>query len=138
MDDVKQHVGGEKSAIDSIVQKIKELEKKTAELQKSIIKKLSEKQKNAENMESVSKKVNNFFEKKLAVVNLVDKVNKDRDDLEKSLIELIKKAKSFQLSAHGKDVSKEMGELEKKFDEVDKKKATFEQELKKMGSFFKI
>ena len=138
MEDIKQHVEEEKSSIDPLVQKGRELESRMAELQKSIVKKLSEKQKNAGNIEDITKKVNNFFEKKLAIVNLVDRVNKDRDELEKSLIELIKKAKSFQLSARGKDIGSEMADLEKKFDEVDKKKGAFEEELKKMGSFFKI
>ena len=70
-------------------------------------------------------------------MNLVDKVNKDRDDLEKSLIEMIKKAKSFQLSAKSGDVGKEMVDLEKRFNEVEKKKAQFEGELKEFGSVFK-
>ena len=138
MEDIKQHVEEEKFSINPLMQKSKELEKRMADLQKSIVKKLAEKEKNDGNIESMTKKVNDFFEKKLAVVNLVDKVNKDRDELEKSLIELIKKAKSFQLSARGKDIGKEMVDLEKKFDEVDKKKGTFEEELKKLGSFFKI
>jgi len=138
MEDIKQHVEEEKSSIDPLVQKGKELESRMADLQKSIVKKLSEKQKNEGNIEGITKKVNIFFEKKLAIVNLVDRVNKDRDDLEKSLIELIKKAKSFQLSARGKDVGSEMADLEKKFDEVDKKKSVFEEELKKMGSFFRV
>src|SRR3989338_860551 len=113
MEDIKQHVEEEKSSIDPLVQKGKELESRMADLQKSIVKKLSEKQKNEGNIEGITKKVNIFFEKKLAIVNLVDRVNKDRDDLEKSLIELIKKAKSFQLSARGKDVGSEMADLEK-------------------------
>ena len=83
------------------------------------------------------KKVEDFFRKKLAVVNLVDKVNKDRDDLEKSLIELIKKAKSFQLSASKGDVGKQMVELEKKFSEVDNKKAQFESELREFSAVFR-
>ena len=138
MEDIKQHVEEEKASIDPLVQKSKELEKMMAELQRNIVKKLSEKQKSAGNIEGMTKKVNAFFEKKLAVVNLVDKVNKDRDDLEKSLVELIKKAKSFQLSSKGKDVGREMTDLEKKFDEVDRKKGAFEEELKKLGSFFKV
>ncbi|MBI3034850.1 hypothetical protein HYY71_00870 [Candidatus Woesearchaeota archaeon] len=137
MEDIKQHVDQEKSSIEPLVLKSKELKDKMMELQKSIVKKLSEKQKSAVNIDGMTKKVNNFFERKLAVVNLVDKVNNDSDELEKSLIELIKKAKSFQLSAKGKDMGREMIELEKKFEDVDKKKSVFEEELKKFSSFFK-
>lgn len=138
MEDIKQHVEEEKSSIEPLLQKSRELESKMAELQKIIVKKLTDRQKSAGNVDAMAKKMNDFFQKKLAVVNLVDKVNKDRDDLEKSLIELIKKARSFQLSAKGKDVGKDMADLEKKFQEVDRKKGSFEEELKKLGSFFRI
>ena len=57
--------------------------------------------------------------------------------MEKSLIELIKKAKSFQLSAKSGDVGKQMIDLEKKFDEVDKKKSIFESELKELNASFR-
>jgi len=81
--------------------------------------------------------VEEFFNKKLAVMNLVDKANKDRDELEKSLIELIKKAKSFQLTAKSGDVGKQMIELEKKFNDVGRKKTEFDAELKQFTSYFK-
>ena len=99
--------------------------------------KIAQKQKSVADVKDITKKVREFFDKKLAVVNLVDRVNKDRDDLEKSLIELIKKAKSFQLTAKSGDVGKQMIDLEKKFSEVNKKKTQFESELKELGSFIK-
>jgi len=101
------------------------------------LKKIAQKQKRAVNSKEIVKKVNEFFSKKMAVTNLVDKINKDRDELEKHLIELIKKAKSFQLTAKNQDVGKEMLDLEKKFDEVGKKKKIFEEELKKLNTFYK-
>ena len=101
------------------------------------MKKITQKQKNVASVKEVVDKVKNFFEKKLAVVNLVDKVNNDRDELEKTLVELIKKAKSFQLSAKSKDVGKDMVDLEKKFEGVDKKRAQFESEMKELSSFSK-
>jgi chromosome segregation ATPase len=137
IDDIKQRVEEEKAVIDPLIDKSKEQEKKVLELQERIVQKISQKQKKVSNVKNVTKKVEDFFRKKLAVVNLVDRVNKDRDELEKSLIELIRKAKSFQLSASKGDVGKEMIDLEKKFDEVDKKKSQFESELKEFGSVFK-
>ncbi|MAG91138.1 hypothetical protein CMO83_00510 [Candidatus Woesearchaeota archaeon] len=135
--EVKKQAEDEKSAIDPLVEKNKEQEKKIVELQNNIIKKIAKKHKDASDLNKMTKKVNDFFQKKLGVVNLVDKVNKDRDELEKNLIALIKRAKSFQLSAKSRDVGKEMVELEKKFNEVNKKKDIFEVELKKLASFFK-
>lgn len=138
IEEIKAHVEEEKSAIDPLIEKTREQERKMLELQNNIVKKISQKQKNVSNIKEITKKVNIFFEKKLAVVNLIDKINKDRDELEKSLVELIKKAKSFQLSAKSGDVGKEMSNIEKKFNEVDKKKSIFEEELKKLASFSKF
>ncbi|MEK6983378.1 MAG: hypothetical protein AABX33_02295 [Nanoarchaeota archaeon] len=137
IDSVKQRIEDEKSVIDPLVEKSREQERKVLELQDKIVEKIAQKQKNVVDMKIVTKKIKDFFNKKLAIVNLVDEINKDRDDLEKSLIELIKKAKSFQLTAKSGDVGKQMIDLEKKFDEVDKKKTKFEGELKEFGTFFK-
>src|SRR3989338_4440294 len=114
IDEVKQRVEEEKLSIEPLIEKSKDQERRMLELQSQIVKRLAQKQKNFSNVKEITKKVNDFFSKKLAIVNLVDKVNKDRDDLEKSLIDLIKKAKAFQLSAKGSDVGREMVELEKK------------------------
>ena len=137
IEEVKQRVDEEKSIIDPLLEKSREQEKKVLELQEKIIKKISQKQKSVSRASELTKKINDFFKKKMVVANLVDKVNKDRDELEKSLIELIKRAKSFQLSAKSGDVGKEMGEVEKKFNDVDKKKKIFEEELGQLTSFFK-
>ena len=137
IEEMKQRVDEEKAIIDPLIERSKEHERKVLELQERILNKISQKQKNVANVKIITKKVNEFFQKKLAVVNLVDNVNKDRDELEKLLIELIKKAKSFQLSAKSGDVGKQMIDLEKKFNEVDRKKVEFEAELKELSSFIR-
>ena len=137
VDEIKQRVEEEKSIIEPLLEKSQEQERKVLEIQDKIMKKIAQKQKSVADVRGVTKKVREFFDKKLAVVNLVDRVNKDRDDLEKSLIELIKKAKSFQLSAKSGNVGKQMIDLEKKFNDVNKKKSQFEEELKELGSFIR-
>ena len=137
INDIKKHVDEEKSVIEPLIAKSREQEKRVIDLQNAIIKKISQNQKKAANVKGITDKINAFFQKKMAVMNLVDMVNKDRDELEKSLIELIKKAKAFQLTAKSGDIGKEMEDLEKKFNDVDKKKSAFEVELKKLNSFFK-
>ena len=57
--------------------------------------------------------------------------------LEKDLMELVKKAKSFQLSSKSVDIGKQMLDLENKFKEVDKKKGLFEKEFKRLNTVFK-
>lgn len=137
VEDTKSHVEEEKSAIGPLIEKSKEQEKKVFELQSHILKRIAESQRSATNVKEIIGRVNAFFDKKLAVANLVDKVNKDRDELEKELIGLIKKAKAFQLTAKSSDAGRDMADLGKKFEEVDKKKGVFEEELKKLSSFFK-
>jgi len=136
MESVKRRVEEEKAGIDQMVSKSQEHEKKVLEAQDNILKKISENEKKASNAKDITQKFKTLFEKKLGAVNLIYKVNKDRDELETNLMELIKKAKSFQLTMKKRDVGNEMVELEKKFNEVDKKKKTFEEELKTLMSFF--
>ena len=78
-----------------------------------------------------------FFKKKVGVLDLIEKVNKDRNDLQNELIGLMKKAKSFQLSSKSASVGNQITGLEKKFKEVDNKKKIFEKELEKVNKFFK-
>jgi chromosome segregation protein len=136
MGEVRKKVEEEKKSIDPLAAKSRELEARVHELQENVIKKLSGQEKDSKKIKELTKKVQTFFDKKLNVISMVDKLNKDRDDLEKSLMELIKKAKSYEL-AKDKSVGKDMQDFEKKFSEVEKKKSVFESELKKLTSFFK-
>ena len=138
LEGIKMHIEQEKAEIPPLIEKSKEQEKKMIALQSEIVSKIAQNQKSGEDAREATKKVNEFFEKKLEVVDMIDRVNQDRDELEKNLIGLIKKAKSFQLTAKSGDVGSEMIELEKKFIEVDKSKSFFEAELKKLASFFRI
>src|SRR3989344_1340181 len=137
MGQIKSHVDSEKSAILPLIKKSEESEKKIIQLQQQISEKILQQQKNSSKESETKKKIEDFFEKRLTVMNLIDKVNKDRNELEKTLMELIKKAKSFELTAKNGNLGKEMVELENKFNEVDKRKSMFHDELKKLVSFFK-
>ena len=138
IEDVKRHIDEEKTTIAPLIEKSKDQGKKVLELQNQIIEKIAKNQKDFANVKNITRKVNEFFAKKLAVIDLVDKVYRDRNELEKSLLQLIKKAKSFQLTAKSGNFGKELIELEKKFNEVDAKKNMFLEELKKFTSFFKF
>lgn len=107
------------------------------QLQDAIIKKIGDKEKKLKNAKQASKKIQALFKRKMEALSLIEKVNKDKNDLKKGLIALLKKAKSFQLSSKSVDAGKEMADIEKKFKEVDTKRKVFETELKKMGSFLR-
>jgi DNA repair exonuclease SbcCD ATPase subunit len=134
---MKARVEKEKGSIEPLIGESQNQVKKIKELQETMIKKLTEKEKKLQGAKKVSKKVKSLFKKKMNVLTLIEKVNKDRNDLQQELVNLIKKAKSFQLSSKTKDIGKEMADIEKKFKDVDNKKGLFETELKKLSSFFR-
>ena len=73
----------------------------------------------------------------MSVIGLVEKITRDRDDLKKELNELIRKARSFQISAKSANVSEDIEKLQEKFDSVDRKRNNFEKELRKLSSYLK-
>ena len=107
------------------------------EIQEAIIKKKKSKENKMKDLKKASKKMEEFFHKKLVVMEFIEKINKDKGDLQNELIDLVKKAKSFQLSSKSRSMDTQIVELEKKFEDVNNKKNVFEKELKKLGAFFK-
>ena len=137
VEDVKNRAEEEKTLVDTILEKSKEEERKILEIQNKILSRISNDQKKFTNAKDITNKFKIIFEKKLGAMNLIYKLNKDRDELETNLMELIKKARSFQLTMKKGDIGKDMLELEKKFIEVNKKRGTFEMELKKLTTLFR-
>ena len=137
VEDVKNRAEEEKTLVGTILEKSKEEERKILEIQNKILSRISHEQKKFANAKDLTNKFKIIFEKKLGAMNLIYKLNKDRDELESKLMDLIKKAKSFQLTMEKGDIGKDMLELGKKFDEVNKKKGTFEMELKKLTTLFR-
>ncbi|MBS3131183.1 hypothetical protein J4212_02005 [Candidatus Woesearchaeota archaeon] len=136
-EDIKSRADREKSLIEPLIEKSRMHEKKIMELQKSIIDKIMEKEKKMENAKKASQQFRKIFDKKIKVIGFIDKLNKDRDALEKDLMDLLKKAKSFKLTSKSADLTKEMQEMEKKFSEVDSKKKDFEKEYRQLGESLK-
>jgi len=133
----KQKLEREKGTLTPLVKKSLEQEKKIQLMQDKILEGITKKGEKIKISKKASKKLKGFFDKKMQVVNLIEKVNKDRDSLENELMGLIKKAKSFQLVSKSSRTGKQMASLEKKFKEVDKKKNTFEREFKKLSILIK-
>ncbi len=129
IDTTKQSFEKEKSSIDYWILKHQEQKKKAIELEKKIFDKISQKQKDLGNTKKVMKDVKDFFGKRLKIVELTDKINLERNELEKSLIVLIKKAKSLQLTQKGINLESEMVEMEKKIEDVDKKREKMQKDV---------
>ena len=130
----KEEIKQERKQIIPLIEKSKQQEGKILELQKEVTKKIEEKEKTLKSTKGISDKFKEFFDKKMRTEELVNKVNEDRDELEKVLISLIKKAKSFQLSSKSSKAGDQIVELENKFNEIDEKKGLFEEELRKLTS----
>ncbi len=126
-----------KSIITPLIKKSQEHEDEIKQLQEDILKKIAEKEKKFQVAGKSSKKIKKFLDRKVEIGSLIDKLNQDKTSLEKELIELIKKAKSFNLASKSGDIGKQMLELEKKFGEVDKKKSVLEKQFRKLSSIFK-
>ncbi len=137
LDSTKEMIDRERSSIEPLLKESREHEKRMSELHKSIVSKIRKNGKKSPNAGIVADKISILLKKKLAAIDLVDKVNKDRDALEKELIELIKKAKSFQLTSSSAETDKHITELEGKFRDVEEKKKVFEQEYRKLKSAVK-
>ena len=131
-DDIKAKVKADHDQLSIMLDKNKEHENKMIELQESMFKKLKSAKVSKSPKADVYKKFRDFFDKKMKTTELINKVNKDRDDLERELKDLIRKAKAFQLSSKKGDINKHVKELEKKLEEVTDKKNSFEKELKEV------
>lgn len=134
---VEEKIEKERAIIDPLVEQSLSQTEKIKELQQKIVKMILLKEKKLKGAKKASEKMKAFFKKKLGVLSLIEKVNKDRNELESEVIGLIKKAKAFELSSKSRDTDTQIGDMEKKFNEVDDKKKQFEEELKKLNSFLK-
>ena len=128
--EMEQHVESEKKSLAPLLERSKHHDEKVSALHEDIIKTIQIGKKTGDSKKA-AQKLKSLFKKKLAVFELVDKINKDRDSLESDFIDLIKKAKSFQLTSDSVKTSKEISELQKKFKDVENKKKSFESEIRK-------
>lgn len=107
-------------------------EKKIVKIQTNIIKKIVTNQKNISNSLEIAKKINAFFDNKLSVSNLVDKLSKDRNNLKQRIIEFLKMAKTLEATQKKEVVVSKIIDLEKVFEEINKKKSTFENGVRRL------
>jgi len=133
---VKKHVNEEFKSIEPLIAKSNSQEAKIKELQEKVVKKLSENEKRFQGVQQASSRIKGLFKEKMEVLNLIENINRERNELRNDLTELIKKARSFQITSKSAHMEEEIADLQKKFEEVDKKKSFFEKELKKLGKYF--
>jgi hypothetical protein len=134
--DIEAHLRNEKEVIEPLIKKKEEHERSIKDLQEKILAGILKKK--TPGKEKASEKLQDLFDDKLKVSSLIEKLNIDRNSLEKELSELVRKAKAFQLTAKGKDLERDIKELEEKFRDVEQKKGVFEEEFKKLGKLLHL
>ena len=80
---VEEKVEKDKEEIRPLIEESKKQEEKISALQRDIIKQVLDREKKLKNAREISNKFKEFFDKKLVTLELVDKINKDRDELER-------------------------------------------------------
>ncbi len=133
-EEIRLRITQEKDSLEPLLKRKEEQERQIKSLQQAIIEKIGAK---SAAKEKASDQMRKFFEEKMKASMLVEKLNEERDGLERDLGDLIKKAKAFQLTAKGKDLEKEIKDIEGKFQEMEKRKDAFESEFKKLGELSK-
>ena len=94
-------------------------------------------EKKMEEGKMASKKFKEFFNKKTQIEKIIKDMDKQKDELEYELIDLIKKAKAFHLSSSSTGLKGHVKNLEKTFDNINKEKGKFEEEAIKLSSLLK-
>lgn len=133
-DKIRKEVESKKKDLLPVVEESRRKAKDIEKMQDLIFEKISKQKRNLKDTKEVTDKFNKFFDQNLKVESLLTRINKDRDELEKKLKEVINKAQAFRITAKDKDIGKHIIELEKMFREVEKKKSFFEEELRKLKS----
>ncbi|MBN1156767.1 hypothetical protein JXA85_04065 [Candidatus Woesearchaeota archaeon] len=136
----KEIINGSKF-IQEFVRKSEESNKKMQEIQIGILEKMKkEKDKTKSSEEDISGiklKFENFFNKKMQIDVLFDKINSDVEKLERELLKLVDEATIIEMSMEAGTAKERIGELDKKYKEILKKKKVFEDEILKLYDIVK-
>jgi len=112
---------------------LKDNKEKIDEVMSSVLKKVLERKKSIEKYQfestQAAEKFKSFFDKKAKTEELIGSLEKEKKELEKSMQDLIRKARSFNLSIKSSDVKNYVKELEESLKNIDKKKVGFIQKL---------
>jgi len=125
---VEESVEKDRKFVELLKQRQQENFGKLLKVQDEVMKKISNRASSSSTSSDLTRKFQTYFKSKLHAFDVIDKINKDRDELEKELIDLLRKAKAFSLGTGSKENEK-IVELEKRFKAVDEKKRQFEGQL---------
>ncbi|MFH1916695.1 MAG: hypothetical protein ABIJ21_05500 [Nanoarchaeota archaeon] len=109
---------------------------KIHKVQDEIIQKLKEKKNDIELFSSegtlAAKRFEEFFKKKTEIDDLFSKIDENKNELKKEMEDLIEKAKVFNVIASDTQVKKSIGELLKKYEDVQERKEHMRKNIEKL------
>ena len=140
-ENTKTTIVKQKNKMISLAKESKEHERRMLDSQKKILKKVFENSRmikdDTREGEISSRKFKKFLEKRAEVDVLLDKIDTDRNNIKKELNHFISKAAAFSISSRSPDIEKQITMLEKKMKDIDRKKAFFEKEIRKLCTIVK-
>ena len=125
-----------KKEIEPLLRVSKDQEGRILRIQDEIMQKIKERRDKMVAFESESsqimKRFEDYFDRRTKTESTLKELEKSKVEMKEELNDLIKKAKAFDLAAKGADSNNHIRELEGKFQDFDKKRTYFAQQLDKL------
>jgi chromosome segregation ATPase len=138
-DATKREVTQNQRYMQTLMAKSSVQQKKIMQLQATILRKAARKQKVLRKGEKApTNKFKKYFEHNRKIEDYLNKIEHDKLHLQHELDDLIRKAKAFNLVAQKQDVSAYVGQLNKKFQKLERDKSKFETEVRGLRRLVKV
>lgn len=122
--------------LDPLIKSSDEHGKKILQVQDSILKKVQQRSDTITEYEkqgdNVIKKFDEFFKKRMETEDMLAKLEQQKVEMQQELDDLRSKAVAFNLASGKVDMKKHLGDLEKGFQDFDKRKSFFQKEVEKL------
>ena len=140
-DKAMEHIKQQKQGIKPLIEESRQQEENILKMQERVYKKVAEGHAHisseVKESENLAKRFKSFFSKKNKIEKLLQTIDKDKEQMEDELRDLVKKAHAFDLASKSSDVKKHITELEKTFKDIEKKRNTFRGELDQLVKLIK-
>ncbi len=133
---VEQTINNKKQALVPLIEESKKHKQKIREMKREVLDKIAEKQDQIQvkvgNYNQVIGKFKKLFDKKTEIETLIKDIETERDAMKAELGDLGKKAVAFDLISKDSNVKQHIKDLEKRFNEVDRRKSLLKSKLLKL------
>jgi chromosome segregation ATPase len=139
--EIEDAITRKKKDIEPLITKARKHEEQILALQEDILSKSREKTKAIKSQvdegAKATAKFKEFFDKKSVISNLIAKIEGEKKELEEMFKALQKKAVAFDLSTKSNVVSSHVKQLEKEYNDINKRKSVIKEDLEKLIKLIK-